>query len=187
MPELPCRRACGVQIAEVVRGGIGIADTGMVGERLDRLGQPSAPSVFGAAADEPAADRDPAGDHRHEPPMRGRDRQGMGEARARGGGTRSRPRRPPRRASRGSRCSRPAARPHPSRPRRSRSPGERDGQTTGRRGADGLVDGDVAIDLERHGQRPSADPERGRERTDPRAHASSFCPLLPLCRRRIYG
>ena len=49
-------------------------------------------------------------------------------------------------------------------------PGECDGQTTGRRGAHGLVDGDVAIDQERHGQRPPTDPEQGRERTDPRAH-----------------
>ena len=56
----------------------------MVGERLDRLGQPSAPRYSGAAADEPAADRDPAGNHRREPPTQGHDRQGMGEARVEG-------------------------------------------------------------------------------------------------------
>ena len=66
-----------------------------------------------------------------------RDRQASAGAR-RGHGRRSR------------RASEVAAAPgrqptHPSRPRRSRSPGERDGQTTGRRGAHGLVDGDVAI------------------------------------------
>jgi len=120
--SVPCRRACGVQTARGGSRGIVISDTGRVGERLDRLGQPSAPSVFGAAADEPAADRDPAGDHRREPPTRGRDRQGMGEARAKGGEVRA-----PGHDGRhggpvGSRCSRPAARLRPSRPRPSRSP-----------------------------------------------------------------
>jgi hypothetical protein len=61
----------------------------------------------------------------------GRDRQGRGEARAEGGGRRSRP-------------------PWP-RVDEADGPGDGDGQTTGRRRAHGLVDGHVAIDQERHG------------------------------------
>ena len=56
-------------------------------------------------------------------------------------------------------------------------PGKRDGQATGRRGAHGLVDGDVAIDQERHGQRPPADPEQGK--SAPMPVPTSHIPPVP--------
>jgi len=108
-------------------------------------------------------------DHHCEPPVQGRDRQGMGEAHPGGRGTRSRPRRPPRRASRGSRCFRPAARTRPSRPRRNPSPRRARWADHRPPTCHGLVDGDVAIDQERHGQRT---PRRSHSRERPKRHGS---------------